>query len=125
MELLRKTLEERGNKQEEELTPGIIGGDLNVTSWMSLYREWVQTEGMIELVNPCIPTYATGSAINKILFAPGGYMPSTFLPTKGAEWTYREARTDDQYFPASVINCTHISDHLPIILPIPCDKEEK
>ena len=32
---------------------------------------------------------------------------------------------EDQYIPESALNCDRISDHLPLLLPIPCDTEEK
>ena len=35
---------------------------------------------MQELVDPNVPTFALGSSLDELLFAPGYYIPSTFLP---------------------------------------------
>ena len=123
-DLLHDILLDRDGKQEEELTPCLIAGDFNTTSWGLLYEEWVQTEGMIELVDPNIPTYASGTAIDKCLFSPGRYIPSTLLPTKGLEWPEGQIGMEEHFFPATALNYTHLGDHLPILLPLPCDAEE-
>ena len=125
LEVLRNIATARDEHREEERTPCIIGGDLNISSWGKMYNEWIHTEGIIELVDPRIPTYTSGSAIDKLLFIPGRYIPSTFLPTRGTEETGFTMNMEDQYFPANVVQWDHISDHYPIVLPIPCDAEEK
>ena len=87
-----------------------------------MYEEWLQAGSIMELVNPEAPTFATGSALDKFLFVPGSYIPSTFLPRSAVtELTGRETE-DCPYYPADVLLCTHMSDHHPIILPIPCDE---
>ena len=78
----------------------------------------------MDLLRPLIPAFAIGSPTNKFLFAPGRFIPSTFLPKRGAEWTGGALSMDDRFYPASVLNCTHLSDHLTVLLPIPCDAEE-
>ena len=122
---LHKLIDEKDTQPEEKRAPCIIGGDLNTTSWGILYQEWIHTEGIIELVDPREPTYTSGSAIDKLLFLPGRYIPSTFLPTKGSEETGLTMSMEDQFFPAQVVKLDHISDHYPIVLPVPCDAEEK
>ena len=78
----------------------------------------------MDLVNPQMPTYAGGTAIDKFLFVPGAYIPSTLLPD--TYWTRNELDhcEDAPFYPAQVIPYTHLSDHLPIRLPIPCDREQ-
>ena len=102
-----------------------MGGDFNVSSWGLLYQEWMQTEGIIELVDPCVPTFTSGSALDKLLFVPGGYIPSTLLPTRGSAEQDKGMASEDHHFPASVLHYDHISDHYPVLLSIPCDREEK
>ena len=63
-----------------EETPHLLIGNLNTRSWSQLYAEWTCTQGLQELVDPDVPTFAMGSSIDKILFLPGFYIPSTFLP---------------------------------------------
>ena len=77
----------------------------------------------MELVNPEIPTYASGSALDKVLFAQGKNIPSTLLPPQGAEGNIENCEMEYSFFPATVLNYTRLSDHLPIILPIPCMEE--
>ena len=60
--------------------PCILAGDFNTTKWTPLFSEWLQEGGLISLVDPDVPTYALGTSIDKVLFLPGHYIPSTFLP---------------------------------------------
>ena len=58
----------------------VLAGDFNHLSWENGYREWVGTHGARELSDPALGTYGSGNALDKFLFAPGFYFPSTFLP---------------------------------------------
>ena len=76
---------------------------------------------IMELVNPEAPTAATGSALDKFLFVPGSYMPSTFLPQSAVNELTADEAGGCPLFPVDVLLRTHMSDHHPITLPIPCD----
>ena len=116
---------QKGDAKAEDTPPILFGGDFNTTSWPLLYEEWLQSAGLIDLVDPEVPTYAAGTAIDKFLFAPGRYIPSTFLPSGGNDWAEDEQCADTQYYPAAVLNYHALSDHLPVALTIPCDEEER
>ena len=66
-------------EDHHDICPHLIGGDLNTPSWSTLYNEWIQEGGMIELIGPVTPTFALGTAIDKFLFVPGSYIRSTLL----------------------------------------------
>ena len=51
--------------------PHLIAGDFNSTSWMALFTEWTQSEGLVELLHPELPTFAMGTSIDKFVFVPG------------------------------------------------------
>ena len=74
----------RGRATGEDV-PHLLVGDLNTNSWGQLYAEWIGTQGLQELVDPEIPTFALGSSIDKILFLLGFYVPSPLLPQWGVE----------------------------------------
>ena len=61
-------------------SPRIMAGDFNTTSWLERVEDWCQEEGIWHLNDPCVPTINTGSSIDKFLFKPGDYIPTTFLP---------------------------------------------
>ena len=103
----------------------IFGRDLYITNWELLYEEWIQAEGVINLVDPCVPAVSSGSALDKFVVAPGRCIPSTLLPTGGPEWRGGMPEADARFFPASVLIYTRLSDHLPIILPIVCEEENR
>ena len=101
----------------------VIAGDFNTTSWGDLFEEWSLEMGIWQLNDPGVPTINTLSSIDKILFVPGGYIPSTFLPPDFQE-SGAHTRGDEILYPATVLPQCAISDHYPIALPIPCDGEE-
>ena len=125
MEVLEKLNRPTTDPDTHSTLPHILGGDFNTTGWRRLYEEWLQKTGTMDLVNPQMPTYAGGTAIDKFLFVPGSYIPSTLLPE--TYWARNELDhcEDTPFYPAQVTPYTHLSDHLPILLPIPCDREEK
>ena len=101
--------------------PHILGGDFNTTGWLRLYEEWLQGQGILDLISPQVPTYARGAAIDKFLFVPGEYIPSTLLPDNLGPRQELEHSADQPFFPAQVVQYTDLSDHMPILLPIPCE----
>ena len=105
-----------------DVAPHLLGGDFNPTNWMPMYEEWLRAGSIMELVNPEAPSFATGSALDRFLFAPGSYIPSTFLPQSAVSELTAEEADDCPSYPADVPLCTHMSDHHPIILPIPWDE---
>ena len=111
--------------QGGDVVPHLLGGDFNITSWPGLFEEWLQEDGIWELTDPVAPTFASGSAIDKFLFVPGAYIPSTLLPSGVAGELSERGDDEALFYPADVLMCTHMSDHLPIILPLPCDEEER
>ena len=60
--------------------PHIVTGDLNAAGWQTLREEWLQSAALNALIDPVLPTYASGSSISKIQSSPGRYVPSIFLP---------------------------------------------
>ena len=112
------------NKHTEDTTPMLIVGDLNITSWEELYAEWINEVGLQELVDPEIPTFALGSSLDKILFMPGYYIPSTFLLPEDSRFLDRSGIWEEPYYPAEVLNYPHFSDHSPVMLPIPSDAKK-
>ena len=82
MEMLHELVIAKYEDSQENRPPCLIGGNLNITGRALLYEEWIQKEGILELVSPDIPTYATGSALDKLLLTPGAYIPHTFLPPR-------------------------------------------
>ena len=78
----------KGHHTKEDV-PHLLVGDFNTSSWGQLFAEWVNTQGLRELVDPEVPTYAMGSAIDKMLFLPGFYIPSSLLPPGSTRLTDR------------------------------------
>ena len=104
--------------------PHIIAGDFNTTSWYTLFMDWLQDDGINELVDPNKPTFALGSSIDKFLFIPGYYIPSTFSPSGMPDVPCSDFSEDPPLYPASVADRRYLSDHCPILLRVPCDHEE-
>ena len=102
----------------EEKPSHIIAGDLTVMVWWSSYTEWLHEEGIMELTNPERPTFATGSTLDKFLLTPGTYVPPSLLPSPPG--TLQEGLRDGEalQYPGAVVDCSHISDHIPIVLPL-------
>ena len=100
--------------------PHVITGDLNTRTWEPLYEEWCTQLGIWDLSDPTEPTYTAGSTLDRMLFIPGEYIPSTFtqpLHEEGME----EERLETHYYPAAVLPESAISDHYPILLSIPAE----
>ena len=111
------------DERTDDILPHIVAGDLNVTSWQPLYREGLRQAALTELLSPEHPTLSSGSSIDKLLFPPGHYIPSTFLPSGGLLADSGGAAGEEPFFPASVVNFEHVGDHTPILLPLPCDAD--
>ena len=114
----------KGRSTGEE-APHLIVGDLNTRSWEQMYAEWLGTQGLQELVDPDIPTFALGSSIDKILFLPGFYIPSSFLPQGGSRLRDRAEPWEAQYYPAEVVDYPMFSDHSPIMVPLSSDAKTR
>ena len=101
----------------------LIGGDFNTPSWCPLFEEWGLEEGLWQLNDPTLPTANTGSTLDRVLYSPGFYIPSTFIPPDMQDHPV-QADAEEPLYPAVVLSHLAISDHYPIILPIPCDTDE-
>ena len=95
-------------------------GDFNATSWLPLFEEWTAEEDVWCLNDPTEPTINTGSSIDKCLFRPGFYIPSSFVPREEGQMFGHEHLGLTPY-PAIVLPEFGVRDHFPLILPIPCD----
>ena len=105
--------------------PHLIAGDFDVTTWQSMYDEWIQESGAQELLNPETPTFALGSTLDRMLFVPGSYIPPTFLAPGDSRFQRRDGAMDTPYYPAVVIEFPRLSDHSPVLLPLPCDTQDR
>ena len=125
LRLLRRLSAPCENPAVSDAFPHLLAGDFNNTGWEAGYTEWTQEEGIIELLNPTVPTFAMGTSIDKFLFIPGFYFPSTFLPVGDPAESGGEGGDGGgvPYFPASVVCYPHFSDHSPIVVSIPCEVE--
>ena len=86
--------------------------------------EWTQEAGLQELVDPETPTFALGSSLDKLLFLPGRYVPSTFLTPGESRLPERDTLGDEPFFPALALGYPHLSDHSPILLPMPSGSKD-
>ena len=110
------------DKETQLSVSHIITGDFNATTWIPLFEEWGLESGIWQLNDPVLPTATTGSTLDHVLFIPGYYIPSTFLPPDFQEEA-QGAHVENTAYPASVLPTESISDHYPVVLPIPCDIE--
>ena len=55
--------------------PRILAGNFSSPKLLTLFEEWAQEAGVWPLSAPRIPTSVVGSLIDKLLVAPGHYMP--------------------------------------------------
>ena len=124
MEQLMVLREPEMSEVTQDTLPHILVGDFNVTTWRGLFSEWTQEGGMHELLHPDIPTFALGSSLDKFLFVPGYYIPSTFLPPGDSRYLDRAGLMEEPYYPGVVVEYPHLSDHSPILLPIPSDTRD-
>ena len=121
MDLLEKVGATSKGRETGEDVPHLIVGDLNTTSWEQLFAEWVGKQGLQELVGPEVPTYALGSSIDKMLFMPGFYVPSSFLPPGDSRLADQVDAWEAAYYPAAVLEYPMFSDHSPIMAPLSGD----
>ena len=105
----------RTTKYLPEDSPHLLAGDFNITAWRDLYSEWLQEEGLTELLDPLTPTFVLGSSLDKCLFKAGSYIPSTFLPpsSTGLQATDKE-EAEPEFYPAHAVDFPFLGDHFPI-----------
>ena len=96
----------------------LIAGDFNITNWDQQYHEWLHESHIAELINPDAPTFATGSALDKFLFQTRGFVPASLLPSQPTQAVNEMKDPQPAFYPGEVVDYTHISDHLPIIIPL-------
>ena len=112
------------NSKTRDKYSHLLTGDLNTTSWSELYEEWTQEEGLWALNDPTVSTINKGSTVDKCLFIPGNYIPTTFLTLEeGGLLEISELKRET--YPAVVLPELAIGDPYPILLPIPCDIEQE
>ena len=99
-----------GRATEEEV-PHLLVGDVNTQSWGQPFAEWTNTQGLQELVDPDIPTFALGSPIDKMLVLPRFYAPSSFLPPGGSRLQDRADQWETPFCPAAVLEYLMFSGH--------------
>ena len=89
-----------------------------LVEWWGLEKEFRQTN------DPTVPAATTGSTLDRVLLSPGYCIPSTFTPP---DFRGRPLDTDagGPLRPAMVMPHFVISDHHPIVLPIPCDIDSR
>ena len=124
MSMLEELGATRRGRCTGEDVPHLLIGDFNTTSWGQLFAEWVGKQGMQELVDPAIPTYALGSSIDKMLFLPGYYVPSSLLPPGSARLEDHAEKGVEPFFPAVVLDYPMFSDHSPVMVPISSDAKK-
>ena len=120
-ERLLKLTEARSPRYLPADSPHILCGDFNVASWPEVYGEWLQEKGILELLDPETPTLVLGSSLDKFLFYPGLYIPSTSLPPSDSGLQHGSEHDTTPYFSAFAADCPLLGDHFPIMLPIPFD----
>ena len=103
----------------------IVAGDLNFMVRLSSYAEWLHEEGLMELTDPDRPTFATGSTLDKFILQPGSYVPPSLLPSPPSTMHEGIHEEDTLQYPGTVVDCSHISDHIPIVLPLTYRLPEK
>ena len=108
-------------QEDDERTSAILAGDFNPPEWSRSFDEWLQTYGIWELGKPSTPTYSTGSSLDKMLFTPCRYTPSTSMQTGWMEEMGLRESGGDEYYPGTVYPQFMMGDHAPVLPPIPCD----
>ena len=75
----------------------------------------------MELVDLDQPTYTRGTAKGKFLFAPGACTSATFLQPSNSVGHEAEQLVDTPYYPAGVLDYTHSSGHISLLIPPPSE----
>ena len=96
----------------------LLAGDFNTTDWDPQYTEWLHENNFAELTNPEVPTFATGNALDKFLLQIKGFIPASLLPGEPTQTADEMKDPQPAFYPGEVVDCTHISDHLPIVIPL-------
>ena len=73
----------------------------------------------MELLDSDAPAFAMGAAIDKFLFLPGSYIPSTFSPTSDVGRREPEDHIDARCYQEEAVDSSHLSDYPPVLPPIP------
>ena len=63
-----------------DFPPHLMAGDSNTTNWDTQNLYQAQGGGIIDHLDPDLPTYALGTSIDEILCVPGFHFPSALLP---------------------------------------------
>ena len=95
-----------------------LAGDFNITSCEAKYTEWLHDEGITGMTNPETRTFATGSALGKFPLKPGIHVPASLVPVQPQSLQEEIEIAEHALFPCRVVNCSHTSDHFPIIIPV-------
>ena len=81
------------------------------------YQEWTAEQGLWNLADPKLPTYVTGSSLDKILLYPGQDIPEEWLGPQNGEPIVPEngpqAAGSKPYYPALVFSNPWVADHHP------------
>ena len=108
--------------QGSGLASDFLAGDFNPNTWKGgggkLSHEWLAESGLCELSNPALPTFETGSVLDKFLLLPGDGIPDKWLPDGGWEEHLAgggnpEAEGPD--YPAAPFPSPWIADHHPVM----------
>ena len=109
-------------KSGEPLSHLLIG-DFNPNCWRenegTPYQEWVMEHGLWDLANPNLPTYKTGSSLDKMLLCPGRDIPAEWLGTPASlemDGVELPEEMDAPYYPARVFLEPWVADHHPLQL---------
>ena len=104
----------------------LLLGDFNPNCWAenaSLnYQEWTAEQGLWNLSDPKLPTYVTGSSLDKMLLYPGQDIPEEWLGPQTGEPvdTGKEPPRGggELFYPALVFSNPWIADHHPLQISI-------
>ena len=119
----------RARTPEGEITSHLLIGDFNPNCWAEnaeiQYQEWIIGHGLWELADPHLPTFATGSSLDKILLSPGRDIPEEWLsplnPTTQDEDLSPLARP---FYPAEIFPEPWIDNHHPLRITLSGKQEE-
>ena len=101
----------------------LLIGDFNPNCWSegdsTQFQEWIMEQGMWDLTDPSLPTYVTGSSLDRILLCPGRDIPEEWLGpslSHDVDDPKVQGNTGRPFYPAQVYPEPWIADHHPLQL---------
>ena len=104
----------------------LLVGDFNPNCWAENasmnYQEWAAEQGLWNLADPRLPTYVTGSSLDKMLLYPGRDILEEWLGPQSGEPALLDneppAAGHKSYYPALVFSNPQKADHHPLQISI-------